>query len=107
MCRISRSVTCQQSFMCRLTAFRGRMLPFWSTTGTWLAGEWMAGRWQKAKEGRWNGGFAPYGYALKDGELIIEENEADAIRLIFDKYTNGNMGVNSVAKWMNDNGYKK
>ena len=22
----------------------------------------MAGRWQKAKEGRWNGGFAPYGY---------------------------------------------
>jgi len=22
----------------------------------------MAGRWQKAKEGKWNGGFAPYGY---------------------------------------------
>ena len=67
----------------------------------------MAGRWQKAKEGRWNGGFAPYGYALKDGELIIEENEADAVRLIFDKYTNGNMGISTVAKWMNNNGYKK
>ena len=28
----------------------------------------MAGREQKAKEGRWNGGFAPYGYKLVDGD---------------------------------------
>ena len=26
----------------------------------------MAGREQKAKEGGWNGGFAPYGYRLED-----------------------------------------
>ena len=31
----------------------------------------MAGREQKAKEGRWNGGFAPYGYKLVDGELYL------------------------------------
>ena len=31
----------------------------------------MEGRRQKAREGRWNGGFAPYGYQLVNGELII------------------------------------
>ena len=29
----------------------------------------MAGRRQKAREGKWNGGFAPYGYELVDGYL--------------------------------------
>ena len=29
----------------------------------------MAGRMQKAREGKWNGGFAPYGYALESGGL--------------------------------------
>ena len=33
----------------------------------------MEGRKQKAREGKWNGGFAPYGYKLEDGELIIAE----------------------------------
>ncbi len=46
----------------------------------------MEGRRQKAREGRWNGGFAPYGYTLVNGELIIAEDEAEIIRIIFDKY---------------------
>ena len=29
----------------------------------------MEGRKQKAREGKWNGGFAPYGYELVNGEL--------------------------------------
>ena len=33
----------------------------------------MEGRIQKAREGRWNGGFAPYGYQLVDGKLVINE----------------------------------
>ena len=37
----------------------------------------MEGRRQKAREGRWNGGFAPYGYTLVNGELIIAEDEAE------------------------------
>ena len=37
----------------------------------------IEGRRQKAREGRWNGGFAPYGYQLVNGELIIAEDEAD------------------------------
>ena len=37
----------------------------------------MAGREQKAREGKWNGGFAPYGYRLENGELVIAEVGAD------------------------------
>lgn len=44
----------------------------------------MEGRKQKAREGRWNGGFAPYGYELVNGELHIAEDEAEIIRIIFD-----------------------
>lgn len=42
----------------------------------------MEGRIQKAREGKWNGGFAPYGYQLIDGKLQINEEEAEAIRVI-------------------------
>ena len=67
----------------------------------------MAGRMQKAKEGKWNGGFAPYGYALENGELVIAEDEADTIRLIFDRYINTDDGINGVANYMNNHGYTK
>lgn len=46
----------------------------------------MEGRIQKAREGKRNGGFAPYGYSLEKGQLFINEEEAEAIRVIFDQY---------------------
>lgn len=68
----------------------------------------MEGRKQKAREGKWNGGFAPYGFTLKDGNLEIVEDEAEVIRLIFEKYTKTNMGATSVARYLNQNNiYKK
>ncbi len=67
----------------------------------------MAGREQKAREGRWNGGFAPYGYRLEKGELVIVEEEAEQVRLIFDKFVHTTLGANGVATWLNLNGYKK
>lgn len=67
----------------------------------------MEGRRQKAREGKWNGGFAPYGYSLNNGKLEIEESEAEAIRLIFDKYTNTDMGSNGIAKYLAQQGIAK
>ena len=51
----------------------------------------MEGRRQKARDGKWNGGSAPYGYKLLNGELEIAEDEAEIIRIIFDKYIHTNM----------------
>lgn len=67
----------------------------------------MAGRKQKAREGKWNGGFAPYGYELKDGKLYINEEEAEAIRTIFGLYANTEMGSNGIAKHLKQQGVKK
>lgn len=67
----------------------------------------MEGRKQKAREGKWNGGFAPYGYKLVNGELIINEEEAQAIRIIFDKYVNSTMGCNGIAKYLQQQGINK
>ena len=67
----------------------------------------MSGRIQKAREGKWNGGQAPYGYTIEDGVLVIDEEEAQAVRLIFEMYVDRGLSMNAVAKWLNDNGYKK
>lgn len=66
----------------------------------------MAGREQKAKEGKWNGGFAPYGYKLENGELFIAEEEAEVVRVIFEKYAHTTWGANKIADYLNNN-YKK
>lgn len=60
----------------------------------------MEGRIQKAREGKWNGGFAPYGYTLEKGQLFINEEEAAAIRIIFDQYVHTDMGANGLAKYL-------
>lgn len=67
----------------------------------------MEGRRQKAREGKWNGGFAPYGYALDNGMLVINEDEAEDIRRIFDLYVNSSMGANGIAKGLHDQGIQK
>ena len=72
-----------------------------------IAAQTMEGRRQKAREGKWNGGPAPFGYMIKDGGLVINEDEAKIVRLIFDKYVNEEVGFATIVKWLNDNGFKK
>ena len=67
----------------------------------------MEGRIQKAREGKWNGGFAPYGYSLEKGQLFINEEEAKAIRVIFDQYVHTDMGANGLAKYLENHGIHK
>ena len=72
-----------------------------------------AGRLQKAREGKWNGGPAPLGYKIvkdvggRNGQLAIDEEQAKLVRLIFDKYAHTGMGYSGVARWLNDNGYRR
>ncbi len=61
----------------------------------------MNGRKEKARQGEWNGGPPPYGYSLKDNKLYIEKNEAEIVRLIYQKYVDENIGYVGIAKYLN------
>ena len=67
----------------------------------------MEGRIQKAREGKWNGGFAPYGYQLVNGKLEINEEEAVVIRTIYDQYVNTDIGSNGISKYLENHGIRK
>ena len=74
----------------------------------------FAGRVEKARQGRHNGGQAPYGYRLRPatsknekGILEINEDEAPLIRLIFDRYVNHEKGDGKVADYLVKHGYSK
>lgn len=54
-----------------------------------------------------NCGFAPYGYQLVDGKLIINEEEAEAIRVIYDQYVHTDIGANGIAKYLENHGIRK
>ena len=62
----------------------------------------MIGREQKAREGKWNGGFSPYGYKLENGELVIAEDEVEIIQMIFDRYIHTNEGILHYDKKISD-----
>ena len=67
----------------------------------------MNGRREKARQGEWNGGFAPYGYDLVNGKLTICEEEAETVKMIFDMYTVKDYGCEKIAKELNLRGIKK
>ena len=57
----------------------------------------MNGRREKARQGKWNGGPAPYGYTIKDGILQIDEEEAKIVKTIFDMYVNTKIGYTGLS----------
>lgn len=69
----------------------------------------MEGRKQKAREGKWNGGQAPFGYQLdtKNSTLIIDPEEAEIVKIIFDKFVHTDMGFESISNYLNQHGYSK
>lgn len=69
----------------------------------------MEGRKQKAREGKWNGGLAPYGYRLdkENGVLEVDPDEAEIVKTIFDLFIHTNMGSDSIAMHLNNKGYVK
>ena len=47
------------------------------------------------------------GYKLENGQLFINEEEAAAIRVIFDQYVHTDMGANGLAKYLDQHGIHK
>ena len=69
----------------------------------------MEGRKQKAREGKWNGGQAPFGYKLdkENDTIIVEPKDAEVVRIIFEKYVQEDMGLDSICNYLNQHGYTK
>lgn len=60
---------------------------------------------ETAIKGYWTGGNIPLGYSVSDKMLVINDAEAEAVKLIFDMYADGNTKT-IIAKELNARGYK-
>ena len=57
------------------------------------------------RKGLWVGGMVPLGYILKDGQLHIHEEEANIVRLIFQRYLEIG-SVNRLVKDLKERGFR-
>lgn len=65
-----------------------------------------SGRKRKAKEGKVIKNSNMYGYDYESGMLKINQSEAGVVRYIFDQFTNKQIGMNSIAKSLTNQGIK-
>lgn len=70
-----------------------------------LAREIMKGTMENAKKTDHCGGVPPLGFDIEDKKLIINEHEAEAIKLIFEMYADGR-GYTEIINILNYKGYK-
>lgn len=54
------------------------------------------------RQGKWTTGTPPYGYNIKDGFLVINEEEAQVVKRIFDQYYNEGFGLGRIARLLNN-----
>lgn len=59
---------------------------------------------QRAKKGKFCGGLAPLGYNIVDGDYVINEHEANAVRKIFELYAAGSSYAD-IVDWLALKGY--
>lgn len=63
------------------------------------------GRKIKASAGGYSGGRAAYGYKVKEGRLVINEEERPIVEFVFDEYHKGTPML-TIADKLNDLGYR-
>lgn len=59
----------------------------------------------KAGRAEFNGGMPPFGYGVKNKNYVINENEAVAVKTIFDMFLQGS-GYGAISDWLTAHGYK-
>lgn len=64
-----------------------------------------SGRRIKASRGGYSGGRIPTGYKVQNGNLVIVEEEAELVRLIFSLKKSG-YSMLKTAEYLNENGYR-
>jgi site-specific DNA recombinase len=68
----------------------------------------IAGMERKAATGGWPGGYRPFGYEPdpETGLLVVKEDEAPLVPMIFDLYANKRLDSRAVAQWLNRRGHR-
>ncbi len=61
----------------------------------------IAGHERAVREGRWNGGPPPFGYRVENHRLVIYEEQAAIVRMIFERYAEGDMSLPKLAAYLN------
>lgn len=69
-----------------------------------LSDEVKKGMTEKAIRGQYQSS-PPFGYKMENGKLVIIDNEANAIKLIFEKYKSKECNMLQLAKYLNSLGY--
>jgi len=70
-----------------------------------LADEVKKGMTEKANRGQYQAS-PPFGYKMQNKQLQIVEEEAKAVKLIFDKYISGEMNFLQISRYINNLGYR-
>lgn len=65
----------------------------------------IAGQTARAKQGKFCGGTPPLGYDIIDGKYVINQYEAEAVKLIFDLYASGK-SYDNIIDVLKSKGYK-
>lgn len=60
------------------------------------------GREVKAAAGGYSGGRAPFGYRIESGRLVIDQREAEIVKMIYEK--RDTMSMLRIAEFLNNNG---
>lgn len=71
-----------------------------------LAREVLKGLKENAYKAKFNGGTAPFGYRVVEGQYVIHEAEAAAVRFIFEKYLEG-WAYYKIAEELDARGYRR
>lgn len=70
-----------------------------------LAKEVRKGMHENAYQGLFNGGVSPLGYRIENKKYVIDEREAQAVKMIFKMYLAG-QGYAAIIKELNSHGYR-
>lgn len=65
-----------------------------------LAERTKMGQIEMTRQGRWSGGRAAFGYDYVDGQLVVNEVQAQVVREIFNRYISGH-GMKKLLQWLN------
>ncbi len=68
----------------------------------------IAGLERKAARGEWAAGGPPFGYRIDkpSGHLVVCEEEAPLVGVMFDLYVSKRLGARAIANWLNERGHR-